>query len=817
MTGHDGNVSAREHRACAVRTWWIACLAGVIALAALLGSSGDAPTQSAPPAGPLAATEPEPNAFLATTPDRISLSFTEPVDLQSASVRVLRAGRGEAHLGQIQGDDAFANRISVRPQGPLGLGDYIVVWSAQTADDGEVLAGAYPFRTGVVANPGAARLASEWPVPWAVIPRWLVFLGTSLAAGGFIWGRLLASGGSSTPGSPVRSGTMAIGALAALLATALLPFLHRLLSPTDASLPPLTETLWAMPLGWWIQLVALFILALLCLGVLASGRGTAWVPVPIIWVGLGSGLAALVGLSLTNHTLSLGAGRALALALSASTPDTGAIPLAIAHQSSTALWLSGLLYLADGWRELGSDVTRFRRVRWIGGVLLAVSILTGLAGTWTRFPSVGELFADRYGQVLAGKGVIVLIILVLGLVAMVLPRRLNATRTGRALVAQEILVLVTLFLAAVLALMALPGTVAHATLAGVELADVVPVDRAAFGMESATIHLLTQPVAPGAQTFVVRLTDGDGAALALDPAPAVEVTLTPLTSATANDEPALETAGFAVRLPVHVLPDPSGALFAGTGTLPGEGWWQADVTVTPADGVAARARFWLVLTDPNVTGAGPEPTSDPEAQALFARGLEALSSLRSVRYTQRLGDGGGSLYRSQTAVNVADAERPPAYTDTIVDDAGDVVARQIIVGDRRWILVGGEWIDAEPIPFLTPAEWGEAYVDATGFQLGPLEEVDGELSQVVTFWQPPRPSPTRAPAWFAWWIGLASGELRREAMVSTRRYMVYGYSDFDAPLGITPPVDVSAPGVAPATPAIPSVARPTEPRTPSPP
>jgi hypothetical protein len=480
--------------------------------------------------------------------------------------------------------------------------------------------------------------------------------------------------------------------------------------------------------------------------------------------------------------------------------DAGAIPLAIAHQSSTALWLSGLLYLADGWRELGSDVTRFRRVRWIGGVLLAVSILTGLAGTWTRFPSVGELFADRYGQVLAGKGVIVLIILVLGLVAMVLPRRLNATRTGRSLVAQEILVLVTVFLAAVLALMALPGTVAHATLAGVELADVVPVDRAAFGMESATIHLLTQPVAPGAQTLVVPLTDGDGAALALDPAPAVEVTWTPLTSATENDELALETAARSVPVNLHLQPDPSGALFAGTATLPSEGWWQADVTVTPADSVAARARFWLVLPDPNVTGAGPEPTGDPEAQALFARGLESLTSLRSVRYTQRLGDGGGSLYRSQTAVNVADAERPPAYTDTIVDDAGDVVARQIIVGDRRWILVGGEWVDAEPIPFLTPAEWGEAYIDATGFQLGPLEEVDGELSQVVTFWQPPRASPTRAPTWFAWWIGLASGELRREAMVSTRHYMVYSYSNFDAPLGITLPVDVSESAVLSATP-----------------
>jgi hypothetical protein len=290
----------------------------------------------------------------------------------------------------------------------------------------------------------------------------------------------------------------------------------------------------------------------------------------------------------------------------------------------------------------------------MGGVLLAISILTGLAGAWPRFPSVRDLLTDRYGQVLAVKGVIVLFILVLGLLAMILPRRPNAARTGRSLIAQAALALVALSLAAVLGLMARPGTVATATLAGVDLADVVPVDRTAFGMESATIHLLTQPVSPGAQTLVVRLSDGHGGALALDPAPEVNVTWTPFAADDSAGGPGVEIA--VLDLP----PEPSAPLFTGTVTLPSAGWWQVDVTVTPPDGVAARARFWFVLPDPNVTGTGPEPAADPEAQALFARGLESLTSLRSVRYTQRLGDGGGSLYRSQTEVSAADAERPAA-------------------------------------------------------------------------------------------------------------------------------------------------------------
>jgi methionine-rich copper-binding protein CopC len=802
LTGRDGNVSARARRIFAIRAW-TAWLAGIIALAALLGSSGDAPTQSAPPAGSLVATDPEPNALLARVPDRISLTFAEPVHVESATVRVLRLSGGEVALDQIEEDDASPTRISARPLGALGAGDYTVLWSARTADDGEVLAGAYPFRTGVVATPGAGQLAGEWPASWAVAARWLVFLGTSFAAGGFVWAHSLASGvGGNAPGSPVRAGTMAIGALVALLATALLPVLNRLLSSADGPLPPLATSLWAMPLGWWIQLVALFILALLCLGLVASSRALTRLPVATVWVGLGSGLAALVGLSLSDYPLSLPRSSGLALALANLPPDPDALALTIAHQSSTALWLSGLLYLAAGWQEIGPDVARFRRVRWMGGVLLAISILTGLAGAWPRFASVGDLLTDRYGQVLTGKGVIVLVILVLGLLAMVLPRRPNVARTGRSLVAQAALALGALFFAAVLGLMALPGRVTTATLAGVELADVVPVDRAAFGMDSATVHLLTQPMSPGAQTLVVRLTDGHGGTLALDQAPKVAVTWTPFAAADGADEPETET------VTLHVPQDLPRTLFTGAVTLPDPGWWQADVTVTPPNGVAARARFWLVLPDPNATGTGPESAGDSDARALFARGLESLTSLRSVRYTQRLGDGGGSLYRSQTAVSAADAERPAAYADTIVNDAGEVVGQQVMVGDRRWILVDEDWIPAEPIPFLTPAAWGEAYADATGFQLGPREEVDGELSQVVTFWQPPRTSPSRAPAWFAWWVGLASGEVRREAMVSTRHYMVYGYSDFDAPLGIAPPVDVTQPAVTSATPMSTPVATP---------
>ena len=220
-------------------------------------------------------------------------------------------------------------------------------------------------------NPGAAQLAGEWPAPWAVIPRWLVFLGTSIAAGGFVWVRLLASSaGGSTPGSPVRTGTMALGALVAILATALLPVSQP--APFPGRYTPYRR--WRNRSGRCRSAGGFSSRRSLSWPSSVSGSWPAAGHHPpaggLLWVGLGSGLAALVGLSLTDYALAVPRSPGLSLTPVASPLDPGILALAIAHQSSTALWLSGLLYFAAGWREISSDVARFRRVRWMGGAVL---------------------------------------------------------------------------------------------------------------------------------------------------------------------------------------------------------------------------------------------------------------------------------------------------------------------------------------------------------------------------------------------------------------------------------------------------------------
>ena len=331
-------------------------------------------------------------------------------------------------LGQIEADDAPPTRISVQPRGALSAGDYTVVWAAQPADGGEILAGAYPLRTGVVANPGAARLDGESPAPWAVLPA----LSRSSSA------PPSPPAGSSGPACsrpapaaalqevPVRIGTMALGALAALLATALLPVPQTACLPrANGPLPPLATSLWAMPLGWWIPARRA-----LCPGAaLSRGAGERtdhhpvvgppspgwdWAPVWRLWPGSVSPTDAS-SLSLVPGSCPRDRARSTPARSPSRSPINGRPP-----SGSQGCCISRLAGVGSD-----SDVARFRSVRWIGGVLLAVSIATGVVGASLRFSSASALLIERYGQVLVAKGILILVILASSVMVMVAPRRLD--------------------------------------------------------------------------------------------------------------------------------------------------------------------------------------------------------------------------------------------------------------------------------------------------------------------------------------------------------------------------------------------------------
>lgn len=757
-------------------------LAGIAMLLAFLLVSASVASQTRPPQRGLIAADPAPNALLAAGPDRILLNFSEAVNPATISLRLLSAGAVDVPLRSVAIDPANPARVIAEPSGTLFAGNFTVVWAAHSADTDAQFAGAYPFRTGVIANPGAARLNTALPAFWAVVSRWLVFLGAAIALGGFGWGWLLASRQTSRgAGSLLRTAAMACGAFVALVATIVPPLLDDLL-PGSSAYSGVAGLADEMSLGWWVQTFSASALLILCLAALARARASYPIPAVLNWAGLGVGLITLVGLSLTSH---------------ASSPfDAAAIAVEIVHQWATALWVSGLLYLAANWRDLGTDIARFRTVRWIGGLLLVIAIVTGLARSWWFTPEPMLALTSAYGRILTAKIAVVLVTLVIGVLAIVLPRRSHANQASSSLGAQGVLALTAAFLAAYLALMAAPDMVAPLTRAGVDLTEVVALDPSTFGQSQGLLHLMTQPATIGAQTVVVRLTDGSGRPLPASGPATVQVDWQPLSASELRVSSLLQAS----------QPDQT-SIFVGSAVLPADSWWQADVVLMSPNRIASRTRFWLVIPDPNSSGHGPEAGSDATARGVFDRGLASLTALRSVLVTRAMNDGAGELVRLRKAIDIGYPEQnqAPSIDETVLDTTGGITSQERTVGEQRWVLLpNADWMATDPAPVKYPRDWGTTYATATGFQLGPRDDVDGEICQIVTFWLPEGPNPDRSPRWIAWWVGLASGELRREAMISMNRYQVSSYSKFDAPLGVgppPPPATFATPAAFLATPA----------------
>ncbi len=305
------------------------------------------------------------------------------------------------------------------------------------------------------------------------------------------------------------------------------------------------------------------------------------------------------------------------------------------------------------------------------------------------------------------------------------------------------------------------------------------------GREGPRIGIRVQPARPGENIITISLTTADGRPL---PAPTSTLTL----GLTSLDDDAPQDT-------VDVLWDDTGSATLRGKQLNRGGWWRIAATVDAAGKEPVTVPFYLLLPDPNVNGAGAVPVrpSTAEARALYQRGLQAMTSLHRVRFQQSMADGQrvGSL--SHQAVNDGADGQLPAFTYRV---AGGLEA--VVIGGYRWLREPGEgWVQQGGPPMVPPAAWGDEYAGATGFRLGRVEDVDGEPCQLLTFVVPETTVPhQQAAAWYAWWVGTRTGQVRREAMISRSHYMTNAFSDFDAPLPITPPTDAS-PVATPMAPA----------------
>jgi hypothetical protein len=308
----------------------------------------------------------------------------------------------------------------------------------------------------------------------------------------------------------------------------------------------------------------------------------------------------------------------------------------------------------------------------------------------------------------------------------------------------------------------------------------------AFDEKTPWVMLHLAPGKPGAtNTISARLVARTGTPIAsAGPAQSItEITAQHLVPGSAPES-----------LPLQPASSPDGTVSTSS-PLDGSGWWHLRVTV---DGAARPADYYVLLPDPNINGPAAVPTSatTPEAEAVYARGMQSMTSLQDVQFTQWMADGQGNGAISYHAVHAGGDGTPGGF---IFKAAGGMEA--VVIDSTRWVKLPGTlgWDEQEGALSVPPSEWGEEYQGATGFTLIGEETIDGERTQLVAFTVPEVSEPRRQiAAWYIWWVGVDSGEIRREAMVSRLHYMLNEFSGFNEPFALAPPGASGTP-VTPAT------------------
>jgi copper transport protein len=347
----------------------------------------------------LVSTDPAQNTVLPTAPARISLTFSESVQVAADGVRVFGPDGQQTDTGQITqpGGDSTAG---VGLRSGAAQGTYTVSWHAVSADSHPV-AGAFTFSIG---HPSAARSpAAAEPTPSTTvsvlyaIARALAYAMFALLVGSAAFVLICLPGAAAT--RPIRR-VMTTGWAGLLLATVVClllqgPYGQGLgLSHTFDS-AVISETM-AGRLGTALQ--ARFLLLGLAGAYLALL--STWLPVLKPKGRWAFGVAGSV------LAFALGATWAAADHAAVGLQPELALPVDVVHLTAMGLWLGGLVTLLASFKteiDLSSAAHRFSRVA-AGSVV--VLIASGSYQAWRQLGSWSSWFSTGYGRLLLIKVIV---------------------------------------------------------------------------------------------------------------------------------------------------------------------------------------------------------------------------------------------------------------------------------------------------------------------------------------------------------------------------------------------------------------------------
>jgi copper transport protein len=349
----------------------------------------------------LRSSEPPANSFLRVPPDRLVLTFTEPLARTSSAVRILNAAGLPVETGAVTFSNDNLTMITALER--LSPGIYNVLWENVSTIDGHGLRGSFPFTilnadgsVPDVVNTVGHIGGSEDPVPLAdaAAVRALSLLGLLLAAGGalvlLLWDR-----SAPQPPSGLARLVMLGGGVALVAALLNLAVIDR--EYAGLSLP---EVIFQTRIGgYWMTRFGAALLILMSATFVADAPRRAGLGI------IGSVGIYVWGFSATSHAAA-GAGSGWATALD------------FVHGIAAVLWIGAVIGLAVTLRLVWKSeyyVRLLPRFSLLAAVMVFFVLTTGLLNSLIQLDTPSAFVDTRYGLTLLVKlGLILPLLLLAG-------------------------------------------------------------------------------------------------------------------------------------------------------------------------------------------------------------------------------------------------------------------------------------------------------------------------------------------------------------------------------------------------------------------
>ena len=567
----------------------------------------------------LASADPAPDSVLQEPPDRVVITFTEPLEPAFSEIRVLDSSGARVDHGDSAVDPVNPVVMSVSLH-PLGDGTYTVGWKNVSTVDGHRVRGSFIFSVGTPSHEASADTADEalHLSPAAPVVQWLVLLGALVVVGtasfelvvagpvlrrrgpddrlGRLWSRHSARLGAAA------LGLLVLASAAQLVSQASTLYEQSMLSVVAGPVATvLTQTDWGQLWMWRIGLAA----AIAAVMFAQARRIAGETGLKALYLGLGVGLLAT--LSLTSHAAATAGIREPAIAND------------LVHLIAASVWvggLAGLLLLTatalttlagpQSRRVLAALVPRFSV---LAGLSVATLMVTGLYSAWAQV-TIAEALATPYGVALLAKIALVAGLLLLAAVNLmwIRPRLAGndgAARWLRRLVAAEVVVAVLVVLT-VGFLTELEPARQVAAREGLGAPDFI---EFAGSAEGADMTLRVEPGAVGVNRFEVSLEDRLGNPI--ENASDVSVRIGNLDHDMGDQV-------------LQAAPAGNGVYVADGGRLSMAGAWQTELVVRRPDAFDARTGFRFEVEAGGSGGIVPSPE---RGQVLLGAGLIVLGML----------------------------------------------------------------------------------------------------------------------------------------------------------------------------------------------